>query len=356
VNDLIKAVKKKEVRKQGTPSNADRPLEEQEFNQLITTLVSLERPKERYMIPTICKFQFHLNARLDDTCHMKYDFIKPCPQFPFAVLCNVGWSKNVHEERDCPDQLMMGAMDPHYCILLTLAIYLEMWLGSGDALLNPFMFGDYGVDPKTTKTWVRKVINDKVFDTDDFRRAQVGKIGTHSVRKYSSTWMRRHGAHRDDADKRGRWTGKRKQVDVYIDLAIPYADAKCASILCIGGPCKYVLKEGSNVSDEWLLEHVVPNIQSRLDGAIAKTLARALLWAAFDNEVCLYVPTQVRERIRFSYHSVPDGLEDENPVKKYDLWCRDQSARSSILMKYRKTTRMAQGRAPTIKTTLWRIN
>ena len=32
VNDLIKAVKKKEVLKQGTPSNADRPLEEQEFN------------------------------------------------------------------------------------------------------------------------------------------------------------------------------------------------------------------------------------------------------------------------------------------------------------------------------------
>jgi hypothetical protein len=78
VNDLIKAVKKKEVRKQGTPSNADRPREEQEFNQLITTLVSLERPTERYMmIPTICKFQFHLNARLDNTCHMKYDFIKP---------------------------------------------------------------------------------------------------------------------------------------------------------------------------------------------------------------------------------------------------------------------------------------
>ena len=78
-------------------------------------------------------------------------------------------------------------------------------------MLNPFMFGDYGVDPKTTKTWVRKVINDKVFDTDEFRRAQLGKIGTHSVRKYSSTCMRRHGAHRDDADKRGRWTGKRKQ-------------------------------------------------------------------------------------------------------------------------------------------------
>jgi hypothetical protein len=48
-------------------------------------------------------------------------------------------------------QLMMGTMDQHYYILLTLATYLEMWLGSGDALLNPFIFGDYGVDPKTRK-------------------------------------------------------------------------------------------------------------------------------------------------------------------------------------------------------------
>ena len=47
MNELIKALMKKEVWKQGTPSNADRPLEEQEFNQLISTLVSLERPKER---------------------------------------------------------------------------------------------------------------------------------------------------------------------------------------------------------------------------------------------------------------------------------------------------------------------
>jgi hypothetical protein len=68
VNDLIKAVKKKEVRKQGKPSKADRVLEKVEFDQLITTLASLQRPKERYMIPTICKFQFHLNGGANGEC------------------------------------------------------------------------------------------------------------------------------------------------------------------------------------------------------------------------------------------------------------------------------------------------
>lgn len=72
----------------------------------------------------------------------------------------------------------------------------------------------------------------------------------------------------------------------------------------------------SNVGDAWLLEHVVPNIQSRLNGDIAKVLARALLWAAFDNEVSVYVPTEIRNHIQLSYLLVPDGLANENPVKK----------------------------------------
>jgi hypothetical protein len=106
---------------------------------------------------------------------MKYEFIKPCHQFPFSILCNVGWSKNVREERDCPDQVILGAMDAHYCMLLTLAIYLEMWIGSGAAFLNPFIFGDYGVQPDTTKAWVSKVIKCKVYryNTSKFRRVQL---------------------------------------------------------------------------------------------------------------------------------------------------------------------------------------
>ena len=49
-----------------------------------------------------------------------------------------------------------------------------------------------------------------------------------------------------------------------------------------------------------ILTHVVPNIQRRLDGAVATTLARALLWAAFDDEMSMYVPAHIRNRIRLS--------------------------------------------------------
>jgi hypothetical protein len=54
----------------------------------------------------------------------------------------MSWSKNVLEERDGPDQFVIGAMDTRYCILLSLGIYLEVWWTSGAGAENQFLFGD----------------------------------------------------------------------------------------------------------------------------------------------------------------------------------------------------------------------
>ena len=48
-------------------------------------------------------------------------------------------------------------------------------------------------------------------------------------------------------------------MDTYIDVDLPYPDAKVEAALCIGGACKYVLKENCGIADDWLLEHVVPS-------------------------------------------------------------------------------------------------
>jgi hypothetical protein len=37
----------------------------------------------------------------------------------------VSWSKNVMEERDCPDQILLGSNDTDFCVLLALSCYLE---------------------------------------------------------------------------------------------------------------------------------------------------------------------------------------------------------------------------------------
>jgi hypothetical protein len=85
-NDLIKAVKKKEVWKQGKASKADRATEKAESEQMIRILESFDDDSQCYMYPTMFKFQFHMVARLDDTARLEKMDIKPCPEFPFAAL------------------------------------------------------------------------------------------------------------------------------------------------------------------------------------------------------------------------------------------------------------------------------
>ena len=98
VNDLITAVRRKEVRKQGKPSQADRPFERQEFDLTVEILGRFPDHPRKYMYPCIFKFQFHLIARLDDSCHLKKENIKLCRDFDFTLTAKLRWSKNVHEE------------------------------------------------------------------------------------------------------------------------------------------------------------------------------------------------------------------------------------------------------------------
>ena len=114
-------------------------------------------------------------------------------------------------------------------------------------------------------------------------------------------------------------------MDDYIDLLLPWLDAKVASKLCIGGgPCKYVLKDGgSSLCDDWLLDNVVLNILQCFEKEVALVLSLPLLWAVFYNDRPrpAMVPAAVRMRIRTVYAAVgnrelPLG---EKPVKKVAL-------------------------------------
>lgn len=43
----------------------------------------------------------------------------------YSVLARLCWSKNVRKEVDAPQQILLGASDPHYCVLLGLATWIE---------------------------------------------------------------------------------------------------------------------------------------------------------------------------------------------------------------------------------------
>ena len=149
----------------------------------------------------IARFQYNMIGRVDDACKCKLEDLKPNPQHPCTLLASMCWSKNVMDERDAPDQILLGAMDQQYCVLLGLAVWLEL----GDE--SPFLFGIDGINnPDAIKKMASDFIRDNVFRSEAFVLAiPSGKLGTHSYRKFGGTRARRNGCSCDDVDSRGRW-------------------------------------------------------------------------------------------------------------------------------------------------------
>jgi hypothetical protein len=83
---------------EGKPSSVDRAFVKEEFDQVIDILESFPDTRRQYMYPAMFKFQFHLIARLDNTCHVRKDTVKACNEFDFVLTTQLCWLKNVHEE------------------------------------------------------------------------------------------------------------------------------------------------------------------------------------------------------------------------------------------------------------------
>jgi len=54
---------------------------------------------------------------------------------------------------------------------------------------------------------------------------------------------------------------------------LPCQDAKVAAKLCMGGPVQYVPHDGSDITDAWMLQNVVPHIAQHFSAQFALTLA-----------------------------------------------------------------------------------
>jgi hypothetical protein len=134
VNELIKRVKKQEVMRQGRRSQARQPLEEAKFRELIRRVyASSPAHTQRYSAAAFYIFQFHLIGRLDNVAKFKLRDLTPCIDYPFCLQSKMCWSKNVLEERDAPNQIIIGAMDLfflHIAIIGNLfGVSIEKWHG-----------------------------------------------------------------------------------------------------------------------------------------------------------------------------------------------------------------------------------
>jgi hypothetical protein len=119
----------------------------------------------------------------------------------------------------------------------------------------------------------------------------------------------------------GCWKLTKRVSDGYDDMELPYPDAKVAAVLCLGGPVKYKLREGSNINSRFILQHVVPKIATKLGNNVAIVFGRALLWGAFakvGEEASSIMPNWLSERIRTKYSILVDNdlAANISPVEK----------------------------------------
>ena len=326
VNEMIKQVKKFEVRGEGVESNAKRPLKQSEFRKTIELFkIETNDWNHRWRYPMMALWQYHLIGRIDDVVHFKME--DPCGHgdYNFCLKTQVRWSKNVMEERQCPPQILLGSMDPLYCLILNFAIYLEETLAR-----NPnqeYLFTDATTEraPKNLIQTYRKRLEKVVWKHKEFKSLATKDdkegVGTHSYRKYPSNYAQGCGCTPDEIEIRGRWkTQGQRVVFRYIDVKQLTIDAKVAGVLCVGGPIKYKLKAGVNLTDDWLFDNVVPNIRRRYpnDSRLCRVLATALLYGALDPQIGEeLLPPSLRERITTAY--VPTHPETAQPVVRVPL-------------------------------------
>ena len=324
VNDVLKEVRKFEVRGEGADSNAKRPLRQIEFRKTMELFKRRPDFNHHYKYPMMGLWQYHLIGRVDDVSNFKTADPRGHSEFDFALKTRVRWSKNVLEERQCPPQIMLGALDPDFCCLLNFAIYLEEFLRYHPNAKYLFTENETENAPKNLISQYRGRLERVVWNDPEFIALEEEDdddgIGTHSYQKFPSNYARQVGMSPDDIEIRGRWkTQGHRVVFRYIDVAQLSIDAKVAGSLCVGGPIKYKFKSCVTLSDDWLFEHVVPNIRRRYpnDSRLCRVLATALMFGALDEHLGEWLPPHCRDRITQAY--LPLHPNTPQPVERIPL-------------------------------------
>ncbi len=245
VNNLIKEIERHEVRGTGVASAACCPIEWDEYIMLLLAawLVFSQREKLMYMIVAVMMLQWHFIGRIDNIMCLPTTTIQQNLRHPFCLQLKRCKLKNIRSEGDMPTQIFFALMDPLVCPVLNLAVYVELFGTQGS--------GRKFVDWKSTCKFTEYL--EILFASSHFKAARAGKLGTNSLHKGPSTYVSQFGLLRDWISLRGRWQASRKQVGTYIDVDVPYPNAKVASILCgPWGPCKYAASDGVDLDDDFL--------------------------------------------------------------------------------------------------------
>jgi hypothetical protein len=232
------------------------------------------------------------------------------------------------EEHACPDQLVIGAANTDFCILLALACYLESRLTTNRN--DRYLFGDRDdeFEPDHANKRYCRTLRQCWSDPEflELMAKVKGSLGSHSNHKFPVTWCAENGSSDPEVEIRGRWKGNKNGwvVNRYISVEQFPTYAKLAGILAVVGPVRYKLKADSHVSNSLLQGIVMPKMHEHFgadqSNIIADVLALPLLWACHEPTLAHMISPAVRIRIQKGYNSICGAdPESYNPVIKVPL-------------------------------------
>ena len=71
-------------------------------------------------------FQIHLVGHGDNFSKVLKNNLHWSSQFKDLLTVRLAWLKNVYEERDCPNQMVLGSRNSKFCVLLNLSLFFTV--------------------------------------------------------------------------------------------------------------------------------------------------------------------------------------------------------------------------------------
>jgi hypothetical protein len=143
-------------------------------------------------------------------------------------------------------------MNPLFCVLIALVIFLEVWIERGQGRTSQWMFTDgvttANLPPEEIEKETDRCKSGLYCAVKSIVKSPLFVLNPHSTKKYATTHARRRGVLKNFTDVQAQWKNKRMQ-ETYADVVLPWPDIKTASVLCMGGICKYKTAAGVHISD-----------------------------------------------------------------------------------------------------------
>ena len=286
---------------------------DEKVQEIVEALRRSSNWTDRFQYSLLCLWQFQLLENTVDAVQCQMSCLASRNGLEFAIVT-----------KGPPQHILMGSRNDTLCILQGLSAYLESLLehSPDEKYLFPGRaHGDVEHDAVDTfcgfATRMYEVVKTYVGPCGVKQPWMVPEVfgSIHSMYegrfRYSDTIVRSGWK----TSTVSRTSAPRATRELLASKTQLYQqDVRVGSVLCIGGPVKYTLKDGVCISDDWLFKNVIPRIRKRFDNdvALCRILALPLFYACLDDNIS--VPEAIRLRVKTAYRSL--GYGQKQPVAK----------------------------------------